>query len=189
MMKKNKRVAKAEKSSKMSKGLRGRAGRKKAIPKAKTRKDIRSRQNPGAVAGGRRSARKKQDDCLQHSKKRKIISPQVSRRRRLALVLFMLAAAGLVTYLLLGPIMRNMESRRNLAEMEEELEAERAKTTELQERMEMAQSEEYIEDEARGMNYVKPGEIPIVVLDDEEASGEETTFPALESESISPSSE
>jgi cell division protein FtsB len=82
-----------------------------------------------------------------------------------------------VTYLLLGPILRNIDSRRNLAELEDELEMERARTRELQERMETAQSKEYVEDEARGMNYVKPGEIPIVVLDDEEASDNESEEP------------
>jgi len=90
----------------------------------------------------------------------------------------LLAAVGLVTYLLLGPILRNMESRRNLVELENELEAERAETRELEGRKERAQSKEYVENEAREMNYVKPGEIPIVVLDDQETPGTETEVPA-----------
>jgi len=130
-------------------------------------------------------ARKSDEDSRQPVKKRKIVSPHVRRRRRLAVLLFVLAAAGLVTYLLLGPILRNIESHRNLAEIENELEVERAKTMELEERMETAQSKEYVEDEARGMNYVKPGEIPIIVLDDEEAPDEgleEPTQPGTSTE-------
>lgn len=134
-------------------------------------------------------ARKSDEDSRKPVKKRKIVSPRVRRRRRLAVLLFVLAAAGLVTYLLLGPILRNIDSRRNLAEIENELEMERAKTRELEERMETAQSKEYVEDEARGMNYVKPGEIPIIVLDDEEASEEEPTPPTPDPESSPPGSE
>lgn len=134
-------------------------------------------------------APKSDEYSRQPVKKRKIVSPQVRRRRRLAVLFFVLVAAGLMTYLLLGPILRNIDSRRNLAEIENDLEMERAKTRELQERMETAQSKEYVEDEARGMNYVKPGEIPIIVLDDEEASEEEPTLPALEPESSPPGSE
>ena len=117
------------------------------------------------------------EDSRVKLKDRKTVSPVVRRRRRLAVLLFVLVTAGVVTYLLLGPILRNIDSRRNLAELEDELEMEQARTRELQERMETAQSKEYVEDEARGMNYVKPGEIPIVVLDDEEASDEEPAEP------------
>ena len=124
-------------------------------------------------------ARKTDEGSRQPAKKRKAVSPRVRRRRRLAVLLFVLVTAGVVTYLLLGPILRNVDSHRNLVELEDELEMERAKTRELQERMETAQSKEYVEDEARGMNYVKPGEIPIIVLDDEEAPDEGLEEPAL----------
>jgi cell division protein FtsB len=188
-MKKKKRVAKAKKSSKVGKGPRGKAKRLPAAPKARTGKEGRGSRDLRVIEGGRQMARKSDEDSRQPAKKRKTVSPRIRRRRRLAVLLFVLAAAGLVTYLLLGPILRNIDSRRNLAEIENDLEMERAKTRELQERMETAQSKEYVEDEARGMNYVKPGEIPIIVLDDEEASEEEPTLPALEPESSPPGSE
>jgi cell division protein FtsB len=141
------------------------------------------------IEGGRRKALGKGGDSRRTVKTRKDISPQVRRRRRLAVLFFILAAAGLVTYLLLGPILRNMDSRSNLVLIEDELEEERDKTRELEERKETAETNEYVENEARGMNYVKPGEIPIVVLDDEEASEEEPVFPAPQSESEPPVSE
>jgi cell division protein FtsB len=172
LMKKKKRVAKAKKSSKVGRRPRGKAKRSPAVPRVRTGKEGRGSRDFRVIEGGRQMARKSDKDSRQPARKRKTVSPLVRRRRRLAAFFFVLAAAGLVTYLLLGPILRNIDSRRNLTEIENKLEMERAKTRELQERMETAQSKEYVEDEARGMNYVKPGEIPIIVLDDEEAPDE-----------------
>jgi cell division protein FtsB len=93
-----------------------------------------------------------------------------------------LLAAGLITWVLLGPIMRTMESRRELSRAQSELEKERARTQELQERKERALSDEFVEKEARKMGYVKPGEIPIIVLESDEQGVKE------ESPTDSPSS-
>lgn len=111
-------------------------------------------------------------------------SPRVRRRRRLVAVLLTMVAMGLITFLLLGPILRTIESRQALDRAEEELEEERARTRTLEDRRNRALSEDFIEEEARKMNYVKPGEIPIIILDDEnsdaegEAETEEASAPA-----------
>ncbi|MDY6794422.1 MAG: septum formation initiator family protein [Actinomycetota bacterium] len=106
--------------------------------------------------------------------RRKTVSPVVRRRRRVVAVFLVLAAAGLITYLMLGPVTRNIESSNNLDELEAELEEERARTSELESRESNALTDEYVEEEARKMGYVKPGEIPIIVLDDEDETQVET---------------
>lgn len=92
---------------------------------------------------------------------------QARKKRRLVLAFLALAAAGLVTFLLLGPVMRNIESRRVLSGTQAEMEREKAETAELEERRERAKTEEFIESEARDMGYVKEGEIPIVIIDEQ----------------------
>lgn len=153
----------------MSKSPGGKGRLSPAAPRAGRGGDVRGRHALRVVEGERRTTREKDRGTHRPAGGRRNASPVVRRRRHLAVMLFVLAAAGLVTYLLLGPILRNVDSHRSLAELEGELEAERAKTAELEQRSERAQSNEYVEEEARGMNYVKPGEIPIIVLDDEEA--------------------
>ena len=86
-----------------------------------------------------------------------------------------LLAGGLVAYVLLGPVTRVIESRRNLSRAEAQLSEERSRTQLLEERRRRDLSEEYVEWEARKMGYVKPGEIPIIVLDEKEEEPEPET--------------
>lgn len=79
------------------------------------------------------------------------------------------AALGLIALLLFAPAMRTIESRRNLSEAEAELAKEKATTAQLEGRKNRALTMEFIEREARRMGYVKPGEIPIIVIDEKPA--------------------
>ncbi len=106
---------------------------------------------------------------------------RVKRRRRFALAVLLVLAAGLITYVLLGPVTRMIESRRNLARAEAQLAEEQSRTQALQGRMAWGMTERFVEQEARKIGFVKPGEIPIVVLDcreEEPAPAEEAGTPS-----------
>jgi len=99
---------------------------------------------------------------------------RTSRGRRAVALLGLILALALMAAVLYRPVTHYLESRRELARAEAQLDAERALTRDLEERRERASSEDYVEGEARRMGYVKPGEIPLIVLDDvEKASGQE----------------
>jgi len=87
----------------------------------------------------------------------------------------LMACAVIVALFLRGPITRLVESRRNLADTEARLAEEEERTRSLEERRDRDLTDRYVEMEARRMGYVRPGEIPIVVLDasGEVASGQE----------------
>jgi hypothetical protein len=86
-------------------------------------------------------------------------------------------AAGLIVYILLGPVTRVIESRRNLSRVESQLAEEQSRTAALEERKVWDMTDTFVEWEARKMGYVKPGEIPIIVLDyqEEETASDSTT--------------
>lgn len=103
------------------------------------------------------------------AKTRRSLPPsRVKRRRRITLAVLLLLAAGLITYILLGPVTRLVESQRNLTQAEAQLDEEQSRTHALEERKAWDMTDRFVELEAREMGYVKPGEIPIVVLDHEE---------------------
>ena len=105
------------------------------------------------------------------------------KKRRAAVLVAVLIALGLIAAVLYRPVTRVVESRRSLLRAEERLAEEKAKTRELEERLERDLSEEYVEGEARRMGYVKPGEIPLIVLDDKDrASGDGNTEEGAEGE-------
>lgn len=96
-----------------------------------------------------------------------------AKRRRTIAIIASIIALGLVATVLYRPVMRVLESRRSLARAEEKLAEEKAKTQELEERLQRDLSEEYVEGEARRMGYVMPGEIPLIVLDEKEGASQE----------------
>lgn len=98
------------------------------------------------------------------------VDPRTARRRRLVSFCALVMCLTLIALVLHGPISRMLQSRRELGQVEAKLSQEREYTRSLEERKDRALSEEYVEMEARRMGYVKPGEIPLVVL--EEAGGE-----------------
>jgi cell division protein FtsB len=132
------------------------------------------------VEGGRLEAERVYEDSRPQARAKRGVSKEVRRRRRLTAAVLALLAAGLITYLLLGPVMRTIESRNNLSRVEANLAEERSRTQALEERKGRASTEEFVEEEARKMGYVKPGEIPIIVLDEteEEQTPDSTAVPA-----------
>ena len=137
----------------------------------------RGRATPGPPSRGKREHAEKAPQRLrvieggrgeQQSSRRPVSSRKVRRRRRIAFAVLTLMAAGLVTYILLGPVTRLLDSRSDLAKAEAQLAEEKASTQELEERKAWDLTDRFVEWEARRMGYVKPGEIPIIVLDEEE---------------------
>ncbi|MEW6552658.1 MAG: septum formation initiator family protein [Actinomycetota bacterium] len=121
------------------------------------------------IQGGR-------EDGATHTGPREVEEPRrrcelpakVKRRRRIVLAMLVLLALGLIAYVLLGPVTRLIESRKNLARVETQLSEEQSRTAVLEERKAWDMTEKFVEWEARKMGYVKPGEIPIIVLDYQE---------------------
>jgi cell division protein FtsB len=99
-------------------------------------------------------------------------------RRRITLSLLTLAALVIVGVVLAGPIMRNIDASRETRAKQAELEKEHAITEDLETRKAEANDIEFLEEEARRIGYVLPGEIPVVVV--EEAIQEQEQAAALE---------
>ncbi len=94
-----------------------------------------------------------------------MVPGRVKRRRRIAGAVLAILAVGLIVYVLIGPVTRVIDSRRNLSRVEAQLAEERSRTAVLEERKSWGMTDTFVEWEAREMGYVKPGEIPIIVLD------------------------
>lgn len=123
-------------------------------------------------------------------KREREIPPHVRRRHRLFTAFAVIACAAIVALVLKGPVTRLVESRRNLSATQARLAEEEEVTRSLQERRDRDLTDRYVEMEARKMGYVKPGEIPIVVMDapSEEAGGGggEEESPSDVAEEVSP---
>lgn len=115
-----------------------------------------SRYGPG---GTKRTVESRPDTSRRVGKE----SLRSRRRRRSITVFLLLLCLGIAAYVLSTPLLRYLDSRRELREAEEELREEEAATRFLEERKERAMSDGFLEEEARKMGYVKPGEIPIIV--------------------------
>lgn len=137
------------------------------------RREMRSgaRRDLAVVRGGKAVGPESGGERKAHGARREGRGRRTRRRRAVALVglILVLALASAVLY---RPVVRYLESRRELASTEARLAEERALTRGLEERRDFASSERYVEGEARRMGYVKPGEIPLVVLDDKEGAVE-----------------
>ena len=151
----------------MRRGSRSERAGRRASPQ-RLEKDMDNVRRLHVIEGGRQGAGSRRGDTRPPARVRRDISREVRRRRRLAAVFLALLAAGLITYLLLGPVTRTIESRRNLSKAQAELAEERSRTEILGERKNRALTDEFVEQEARKMGYVKPGEIPIIVLDEKQ---------------------
>ncbi len=108
------------------------------------------------------------------------VAPRKGRKRRAVVLAAVLVSLGLIAAVLYRPVTQALDSRRALAQAEEKLAEERARTQELEERKERDLGEEYVEGEARKMGYVKPGEIPLIVLDEKAAGEEQSASPPQE---------
>ncbi|MBC7231065.1 MAG: septum formation initiator family protein [Actinobacteria bacterium] len=102
---------------------------------------------------------------MKERRRRVEISPRARRRRRLLMAFLLLVCLGIVALFLRAPVTRLVESRRNLAATEARLAEEEEITRTLEERRARDLTDRYVEGEARRMGYVKPGEIPVVILD------------------------
>lgn len=121
------------------------------------------------VVEGGLGVRSRDDRGGERSGSRRAGKARLSRRRALAL-LALFPALALAAVVLYRPVARYLESRGELSRTEARLAEERALKEELEERRARALSDEYVEGEARRMGYVKPGEIPLIVLDDKDTS-------------------
>lgn len=121
------------------------------------------------VVEGGPGVRSRDDRAGEQSGSRRAGKARASRRRALALLALFLALA-LAAAVLYRPVARYLESRGELSRTETRLAEEKALTEELEERRARALSDKYVEGEARRMGYVKPGEIPLIVLDDKDTS-------------------
>jgi cell division protein FtsB len=117
------------------------------------------------VEGGRQGAEPRRRVSGQPAPPKHNVPPAIRKRRRLAACILALLAAGLITYVLLGPILSVIQSHRNLSKAEAQLSEEQARSQALQDKKEFETTDQYAEGKARENGYVKPGEIPIIVLD------------------------
>ncbi len=160
---------------------------------ARTREERASQQAPRydavehhglrVIEGGRKHGRKSVDSRGTAPSKRCELPAKIKRRRRLVAAVLVVVALGIIAYILLGPLTRLIESRRNLSEAETQLAEEQSRTAVLEERKAWDLTEKFVEWEARKMGYVKPGEIPIIVLDYQQ---EDQSTPSETSEAPSP---
>lgn len=128
------------------------------------------------VEGGRQAAKSGRRISGRPAPQKRAVPRAIRRRRRLAAIILMLLAAGLITYILLGSMMSYLQGRRDLSKAEAQLSQEKENTQALEDKKNVESSDEYVEGKARENGYVKPGEIPIIVLD--QPSGETDGNPA-----------
>ncbi len=130
------------------------------------------------IQGGRKDGSKSDGSRDVAISKRCELPIKIKRRRRIVVAVLVVLALGLIAYILLGPLTRLIESRRNLSQAETQLTEEQSRTAVLEERKAWDLTENFVEWEARKMGYVKPGEIPIIVLDyqqEDQATPNETS--------------
>ncbi len=85
-------------------------------------------------------------------------------RRRLVFTFMLAAIIFLVVMLGVKPLLQMHSSNQEVKAREARLQAEREKTAALEDKKQQASNSELIEEEARKLGYVMPGEIPIVIL-------------------------
>lgn len=90
-----------------------------------------------------------------------------TRRRKVTLGLLMLAALAITGVVLAGPVMRNVDAAKQIDAKQAEFEREQAVTQDLESRKANANDLKFLEQEARRIGYVLPGEIPVVVVEEE----------------------
>lgn len=91
----------------------------------------------------------------------------MSTARKVQLGLLVLVALLIVGFLLTAPVMRNIEASEKIDVKQAELEKEQAKTEDLRLRQELANDLGFLEEEARRIGYVLPGEVPVIMVEEE----------------------
>ncbi len=105
-----------------------------------------------------------------------MLTREARRRRRRQVIFLVLVALIIVTLVLVNPVLRYIKSSEELREKEMELKREKEKTAQLEERKAQASDLDFLEREARRLGFVKPGEIPVKVVEEnlsESGGGEE----------------
>lgn len=91
---------------------------------------------------------------------------KVLRFRRRLVFTFILGVVIFLTVMLgVKPLLQMRSSNQQEKAREARVQAEREKTAELEDRKQQGSNPELIEEEARKLGYVMPGEIPIVILE------------------------
>jgi cell division protein FtsB len=171
-----KSVDKRKKNRQVGRGYRGKKEQGVVSPR-QSKRNSKQKRRLHIVKEGRGEAVCEIEGSRQEPRTKRGISKEARRRRRLTVAVLSLLAAGLIVYILLGPVTRTINSRNSLSRIKAELADERSQTQALEERKIRALTEEFVEEEARKMGYVKPGEIPIIVLDEGEAEKNSDTNP------------
>jgi hypothetical protein len=158
----------------MSKASRD--GRRMSDPESRHAGPRKAKRTRGlrVIEGGRADSRSRAGDVGEAVGRRCEPSRKLKRRRRISITVMAVLAAGLITYVLLGPVTRLIESHQTLSQAEARLAEEKSLTQDLEDRKAWDLTERFVEWEARKMGYVKPGEIPIIVLDNQEEAASET---------------
>jgi|GEM_PF-3213038 len=102
----------------------------------------------------------------------KVATPRRFGRAGYFTLLAVLALA-VVSLVLAGPVKRNLQASSELRARQQELEAERQETRELQERRDRALQTDFVIEQARRLGYVMRGEVPVIVV----REGEEGNSP------------
>jgi len=100
-------------------------------------------------------------------------------RRRLVFGFILSAVIFLILMLGVKPLLQMRSSNQQVKAREARLQAEREKTAELEDKKQQASNPELIEEEARKLGYVMPGEIPIVILEPPAKKQTQSTDPSM----------
>jgi len=99
-------------------------------------------------------------------------------RRRLVFGFILSAVIFLILMIGVKPLLQMRSSNQQVKAREARLQAEREKTAELEDKKQQASNPELIEEEARKLGYVMPGEIPIVILEPPAKKQTQSTDPS-----------
>lgn len=159
-------------------GAQGRKRREAEMARANARKKT-EQAKAGKAKAAPSAARDKQDGCGRsrspqaetprgsHARDaREARNQAVNPRRKIMMGLLVLIALVIVGYILSGPIMRNIDASKEIKAKQLEAEKERAKTEDLSLRKAQANDMKFLEEEARRIGYVLPGEIPVIVVEE-----------------------
>jgi hypothetical protein len=134
---------------------------KAAVAKADKDKD---KARVRAKAGTDPGAARNRSDARGRSRSAQPETPRT--RRRIAVAMLVLMALAIVGYILSGPLLRNLDASAEIKAKQVEFEKEQAKTEDLLNRKAQANDIKFLEEEARRIGYVLPGEIPVIVVED-----------------------
>ena len=188
-MKRSKSVKRVKKQAgKDPWGARDRKKREAEKPRVPAKKE-RARADAAKTSPGNRS-RAPRPEASTNSHARKAGSSAGSKarsraegkarnpRRGKSLALLIFLALVIVGLLLTGPIMRNLDASTEIKAKQAEFEKEREKAEDLRNRKARANDMGFLEEEARRIGYVLPGEIPVIVVEEKaEPSGPDQAQP------------